>query len=239
MDRRGICDFYERTGICRYGDGCSKRHIRREKGKILLFSGLYQSRKQDTPARADGKHDEASEEELDNFSHDMMEEVERISRIRDLLVVENVNEHMQGSVWIEFKNEKDAALVYDAVRGRVYGGIPIDVHFSHIRSLQDCICKDYKRGQCRRGLNCSFVHPRPIRSYRSIFGFHPQYHVQSQGEKRKRPPAKYPAKRPRVDHRRPSRGHRPAAESWNRPVKRSDALRSMLERSMPPPPPPP
>lgn len=82
--------------------------------------------------------------------------------IEDLLVVDNVSEHMWGNVYIKYYREEDAERAMQKLVGKHYNGKEIRAEFSPVTDFRDARCRNFHETTCNRGGFCNFMHIRHI-----------------------------------------------------------------------------
>jgi len=61
--------------------------------------------------------------------------------IDDLIVCDNLGEHMMGNVYIKFAREEDAIKCMDSVRNRFYDGKILVPEYSPVTDFSNAKCK--------------------------------------------------------------------------------------------------
>ncbi|CAN6888396.1 unnamed protein product [Brassica oleracea] len=115
------CPFYNKMGACRHGDRCSRIHNRVDPRKIQ-----------------------------EHFE-DLFEELRKLGEIESLNICDNLADHMIGNVYVQFKEEDQAAAALQALQGRSYLGRPIIGEFSPVTDFREATCRQYEEENCRRG----------------------------------------------------------------------------------------
>ncbi|KAK9723600.1 hypothetical protein RND81_05G011000 [Saponaria officinalis] len=111
---------------------------------------------------------------------------------------------MIGNVYVQFREEDQAAAALHALQGRYYSGRPIIADFSPVTDFREATCRQYEEESCNRGGYCNFMHVKMIgrELRRKLFGrFYNPRHWRSRSRSRSR--SKSP-KRPRRDRERDS-----------------------------------
>ncbi|EPS71674.1 hypothetical protein M569_03083, partial [Genlisea aurea] len=159
------CPFYFKIGACRHGDRCSRLHNRPTISPTLLLSNMYQRPDMITPGvDAQGQPIEARkiQEHFEDFFEDIFEELSKFGEIESLNVCDNLADHMIGNVYVQFKEEDQAAAALNALRGRFYSGRPIIADFSPVTDFREATCRQYEEDSCNRGGYCNFMHVKMI-----------------------------------------------------------------------------
>ena len=71
--------------------------------------------------------------------------------VEDILVCDNMGDHMRGNVFIKYVNEEDAARAIDRLRNRKYDNKLLMPEYSPVTDLNNAKCKQYLDGDCNRG----------------------------------------------------------------------------------------
>ena len=127
------CPFYFKIGACRHGDRCSRLHNRPTISPTLVLANMYQRPDMITPgvdAQGQPIDPEKMQEHFEDFYEDIYEELGKFGEIENLNVCDNLADHMIGNVYVQFREEEQAAAAYNALQGRFYSGRPIIVEYS-------------------------------------------------------------------------------------------------------------
>eukprot|EP00270_Netrium_digitus_P009290 TRINITY_DN2827_c0_g1_i1.p1 TRINITY_DN2827_c0_g1~~TRINITY_DN2827_c0_g1_i1.p1 ORF type:complete len:346 (+),score=37.68 TRINITY_DN2827_c0_g1_i1:80-1117(+) len=168
------CPFYFKIGACRHGDRCSRLHNRPTISPTLLLSNMYQRPDMATPGTEQSNQMDPREvqEHFEDFYEDLFEELSRYGEIESLNVCDNIADHMVGNVYVNFREEEQAAAALQALTGRFYAGRPIIADFSPVTDFREATCRQYEENTCNRGGYCNFMHLRKISRElrRKLFG---------------------------------------------------------------------
>uniref|UniRef100_A0A6V7QW83 Splicing factor U2af small subunit B-like n=1 Tax=Ananas comosus var. bracteatus TaxID=296719 RepID=A0A6V7QW83_ANACO len=149
------CPFYFKIGACRHGDRCSRLHNRPTISPTLLLSNMYQRPDMITPG-VDGQGQPIDprkiQEHFEDFYEDIFEELSKFGEIESLNVCDNLADHMIGNVYVQFREEDQAAAAMRALQGRFYSGRPIIVDFSPVTDFREATCRQYEENNCNRGV---------------------------------------------------------------------------------------
>lgn len=104
-------------------------------------------------------------EEFADFYEDVLDELLEYGRIEDLLVLQNMGEHMTGNVYVKFRSEEEAEDALKAIKGRFYFGRLLQPEFSPVTDFHEAVCGMFKKGFCERGDFCNFMHARPLNKH--------------------------------------------------------------------------
>ncbi len=89
-------------------------------------------------------------------------ELAKYGEIEDIMVSDNIGDHMIGNVYVKFINEDDANKAFNALNGRFYSGRVIAAEFSPVTDYREAKCRQYCEGSCDRGGYCNFMHPKHL-----------------------------------------------------------------------------
>ncbi|GMI73848.1 hypothetical protein like AT1G27650 [Hibiscus trionum] len=169
------CPFYFKIGACRHGDRCSRLHNRPTISPTLLLSNMYQRPDMITPgvdAQGQPIDPQKIQEHFEDFYEDIFEELSKFGEIESLNVCDNLADHMIGNVYVQFREEDQAAAALQALQGRFYSGRPIIADFSPVTDFREATCRQYEENNCNRGGYCNFMHVKVIgrELRRKLFG---------------------------------------------------------------------
>lgn len=156
------CSFFERTGACMHGEICSRMHIKPQVSNTLLLANFYQN-----PYYFIGLlppdtliiESETIRNNFNEFYIDIFEELRTFGVISELLISGNLCEHLLGNVYVMYENLENAIAAYNNLRGRYYGGRPIDVQFSPVFNFNAAVCRQFRETSCPHKEKCNFIHP--------------------------------------------------------------------------------
>ncbi|XP_010927308.1 splicing factor U2af small subunit B [Elaeis guineensis] len=187
------CPFYFKIGACRHGDRCSRLHNRPTISPTLLLSNMYHRPDMITPGvDAQGQQIDPRkiQEHFEDFYEDIFEELSKFGEIESLNVCDNLADHMIGNVYVQFREEDQAAAAVKALQGRFYSGRPIIVDFSPVTDFREATCRQFEENSCNRGGYCNFMHVKQISRElrRKLFG---QYRRSRRSRSRSQSPGPY------------------------------------------------
>uniref|UniRef100_A0A5B6YGA2 Putative splicing factor U2af small subunit B n=1 Tax=Davidia involucrata TaxID=16924 RepID=A0A5B6YGA2_DAVIN len=159
------CPFYFKIGACRHGDRCSRLHNRPTISPTLLLSNMYQRPDMITPgvdALGQPIDPRKIQEHFEDFYEDIFQELGKFGEIERLNVCDNLADHMIGNVYVQFKEEEQAAAALQALQGRFYSGRPIIADFSPVTDFREATCRQFEENNCNRGGYCNFMHVKLI-----------------------------------------------------------------------------
>ncbi|KAF8409865.1 hypothetical protein HHK36_002383 [Tetracentron sinense] len=159
------CPFYFKIGACRHGDRCSRLHNRPTISPTLLLSNMYQRPDMITPGvdpQGQPIDPRKIQEHFEDFYEDIYEELHKFGELESLNICDNLADHMVGNVYVQFKEEDQAAAALQALQGRFYSARPIIVDFSPVTDFREATCRQYEENSCNRGGYCNFMHVKQI-----------------------------------------------------------------------------
>lgn len=102
------------------------------------------------------------QEHFEDFYEDLFEELSKYGEIESLNICDNLADHMVGNVYVQFREEEQAATALRSLQGRFYAGRPIIVDFSPVTDFREATCRQYEENTCNRGGYCNFMHLKKI-----------------------------------------------------------------------------
>ncbi|TKY69136.1 Splicing factor U2af small subunit A [Spatholobus suberectus] len=171
------CPFYFKIGACRHGDRCSRLHNRPSISPTLLLSNMYQRPDMITPGvdpQGQPLDPRKIQQHFEDFYEDIFTELAKFGEIESLNVCDNLADHMIGNVYVQFREEDQAAKALHALHGRFYSGRPIIADFSPVTDFREATCRQFEENSCNRGGYCNFMHVKLIGRdlRRRLFGRH-------------------------------------------------------------------
>jgi splicing factor U2AF subunit len=95
------CSFYFKIGACRHGDMCSRKHVKPTFSQTILLPNVYNNPGHD-PSCVMTR--EELQEHFDRFYEDFFIELSlKYGEIDELLVCENVGDHLIGNIYVRFR----------------------------------------------------------------------------------------------------------------------------------------
>ncbi|XP_078470133.1 U2 small nuclear ribonucleoprotein auxiliary factor 35 kDa subunit-related protein 2 isoform X1 [Lampetra planeri] len=162
---RAHCPFFLKTGACRFGDRCSRLHVRPSRSATLLLRsmfapfGLDQARCDDYDSDAGLElGDDDLRRQFRDFYRDALPELRRPGRVRQFKVSCNFEPHLRGNVYVQYETEEEAVQAFQMFNGRWYAGRQINCEFCPVSRWKSAICGLYDRRRCPKGKSCNFLH---------------------------------------------------------------------------------
>lgn len=179
------CPFYFKIGACRNGDRCNRMHSKPEKSSVVLFPHLYPATADTLFVGNDEDWDAAAyqkaQEHMEIFYEEVFLELCTYGEIDDMVVVDNVSDHMVGNVYVKYQNDEDAAKAIQSCEKRFYGGRLMQAEFSPVTDFREARCRAFYETRCARGGFCNFMHlkhcPKAIlrRIKKVMYAEHPDF----------------------------------------------------------------
>ncbi|CAD7927069.1 unnamed protein product [Amoebophrya sp. A25] len=165
-DAHGTCPFYLKIGACRHGDQCSRHHVRPTSSQTLMLTHLYPVPAASVRIAAGELWDEevydAVQKHLEDFYDEVFHELATYGEIEDMIVADNVSEHMLGNIYVKYFMEEDAEKALQKLTGRYYSGRLIRAEFSPVTDFREARCRAFHEARCNRGGYCNFLHIKHI-----------------------------------------------------------------------------
>ncbi|GFZ10595.1 U2 snRNP auxiliary factor small subunit [Actinidia rufa] len=139
------CPFYFKIGACRHGERCSRLH-NRPTISLTLLSNMYQRLDMVTPGVDPQGHPmdpRKIQDHFEDFYDDIFEELYKFGEIESLNVCDNLADHMIGNVYVQFKEEDQAAAALQALQCRFYSGRPIIDDFSPVTDFREATYRQF------------------------------------------------------------------------------------------------
>uniref|UniRef100_H0XT46 Zinc finger CCCH-type, RNA binding motif and serine/arginine rich 2 n=1 Tax=Otolemur garnettii TaxID=30611 RepID=H0XT46_OTOGA len=162
---RANCPFYSKTGACRFGDRCSRKHNFPASSPTLLIKSMFTTFGMEQCRRDDYDPDaglEYSEEEtyqqfLD-FYDDVLPEFKNVGKVIKFKVSCNLEPHLRGNVYVQYQSEEECQTALSVFNGRWYAGRQLQCEFCPVTRWKMAICGLFEIKQCPRGRHCNFLH---------------------------------------------------------------------------------
>ena len=83
---------------------------------------------------------------FEDFYEEIFMELAKYGEVEEMLVSDNIGDHMIGNVYIKFADENQAKAAMDALNGRYYSGKIIMAEFSPVTDFREAKCRQYTEG---------------------------------------------------------------------------------------------
>ncbi|XP_071069606.1 U2 small nuclear ribonucleoprotein auxiliary factor 35 kDa subunit-related protein 2-like isoform X2 [Dasypus novemcinctus] len=162
---RTNCPFYNKTGACRFGERCSRKHNFPASSPTLLIKHMFTTFGMEQCRRDDYDPDaslEYSEEEIYQqfleFYEDVLPEFKNVGKVIQFKVSCNFEPHLRGNVYVQYQSEKECQAAFSLFNGRWYAGRQLQCEFCPVTRWKMAICGLFEIQQCPRGKHCNFLH---------------------------------------------------------------------------------
>ncbi|XP_040900810.1 U2 small nuclear ribonucleoprotein auxiliary factor 35 kDa subunit-related protein 2 [Toxotes jaculatrix] len=159
------CPFFLKTGACRFGDRCSRKHIYPTASPTLMIRsmfttfGMEESRRDDYDVDACLEHSEEDlQESFLEFYHDVLPEFKSVGKVVQFKVSCNYEPHLRGNVYIQFDTEEQCKEAFIKFNGRWYAGRQLHCEICPVTRWKNAICGLFDRQKCHKGKHCNFLH---------------------------------------------------------------------------------
>ncbi|XP_078265466.1 U2 small nuclear ribonucleoprotein auxiliary factor 35 kDa subunit-related protein 2-like [Rhinoraja longicauda] len=162
---KSYCPFFLKTGSCRFGDRCSRKHVYPASSQTLLIRamfitfGMEESRRDDYDTDSGLEHSEEDiYQQFMEFYEDVLPEFKSIGKVVQFKVSCNYEPHLRGNVYVQYQKEEECQQAFGLFNGRWYAGKQLQCEFSPVTRWKTAICGLYERRKCPRGKHCNFLH---------------------------------------------------------------------------------
>ncbi|KAF6732633.1 U2 small nuclear ribonucleoprotein auxiliary factor 35 kDa subunit-related protein 2 [Oryzias melastigma] len=159
------CPFFLKTGACRFGERCSRKHVYPTSSPTLMIRGMFMTFGMEELRRDDYDMDaclEHSEEDLHDsfleFYHDVLPEFKSVGKVVQFKVCCNYEPHLKGNVYIQFETDDQCKEALMKFNGRWYAGRQLQCEISPVTRWKNAICGLFDRRKCPKGKHCNFLH---------------------------------------------------------------------------------
>merc|ERR1711937_827693 len=127
---------------------------------------------------------------VENFYQEVFTELANYGEIEDVVIVDNLCDHLFGNVYVKYYHEESAEKALGKLAGRFYCGRIIQAEYTTVTDFREARCRGFHETRCSRGAYCNFVHikhvPKAVktRAVVEMYTDHPEY--LGGGSKRKR-----------------------------------------------------
>merc|ERR1712151_675594 len=128
----------------------------------------------------DDMYDRA-QQHVEAFYIEVFLELANYGEIEDVVVVDNLCDHLIGSVYVKYYHEEDSERALGKLTGRFYAGKLIQAEYTTVSDFREARCRAFHETRCNRGAYCNFLHikhiPKAIkrRVVREMYDEHPEY----------------------------------------------------------------
>ncbi|XP_021482369.1 U2 small nuclear ribonucleoprotein auxiliary factor 35 kDa subunit-related protein 1-like [Meriones unguiculatus] len=162
---RASCPFYRKTGACRFGSRCSRKHDFPASSPTLLVKsmfttfGMEQCRRDDYDSDANLEYsEEETYQQFLDFYHDVLPEFKSVGKVVQFKVSCNLEPHLRGNVYIQYQSEEECQAALSLFNGRWYAGRQLQCEFCPVTRWKVAICGLFEMQKCPKGKHCNFLH---------------------------------------------------------------------------------
>ncbi|KAL6035468.1 hypothetical protein STEG23_012423, partial [Scotinomys teguina] len=162
---RASCPFYNKTGACRFGNRCSRKHDFPTSSPTLLVKsmfttfGMEQCRRDDYDSDASLEYsEEETYQQFLDFYHDVLPEFKNVGKVIQFKVSCNLEPHLRGNVYVQYQSEEECQAALSLFNGRWYAGRQLQCEFCPVTRWKVAICGLFEMQKCPKGKHCNFLH---------------------------------------------------------------------------------
>ncbi|XP_028633447.1 U2 small nuclear ribonucleoprotein auxiliary factor 35 kDa subunit-related protein 1 [Grammomys surdaster] len=162
---RPSCPFYNKTGACRFGNRCSRKHDFPTSSPTLLVKsmfttfGMEQCRRDDYDSDANLEYsEEETYQQFLEFYHDVLPEFKNVGKVIQFKVSCNLEPHLRGNVYVQYQSEEECQAALSLFNGRWYAGRQLQCEFCPVTRWKVAICGLFEMQKCPKGKHCNFLH---------------------------------------------------------------------------------
>ena len=85
---------------------------------------------------------------FEDFYEEIFSELAKFGELEEVVVADNIGDHMIGNVSAKFVTEEQAKAAIDGLQGRYYAGRIILAEFSPVTDFREAKCRQYNEGSC-------------------------------------------------------------------------------------------
>ena len=100
--------------------------------------------------------------QFEDFYEEVFLELTKHGEIKDMIVCDNLGDHLIGNVYVKFASEEQAESAMKSLSGKYYSGKPIVGEYSPVTDFRESRCRQFEKGSCDRGGFCNFMHLKYI-----------------------------------------------------------------------------
>lgn len=179
------CSMFYKVGACRNGDHCPRFHNRPAMSQTIMLSRMYAPTPEAMAVANEAPWDPEmymkAQMHFETFYVDVFNELANFGEIEDMIVADNLCDHLIGNVYVKYYREEAAQDALQKLAGRFYRGQIIQVEYTTVTDFREARCRGFHETHCSRGPYCNFVHikhvPKAIKArvVREMYTDHPEY----------------------------------------------------------------
>jgi splicing factor U2AF subunit len=189
-------------------------------GQTLLLAHMYPNTPESLAIACEEPWDEdmydRAQQHLEAFYIEVFLELANFGEIEDMVVCDNLCDHLIGNVYVKYYEEDAAERALTKLTGRFYRATLLNIEYSTVTDFREARCRAFHETRCNRGAYCNFLHmkhvPKAIkrRIVREMYREHPEYMGAPPKMKKKKDKKEKKRDRSRSRSRRRDRGDRSA-----------------------------
>jgi splicing factor U2AF subunit len=118
---------------------------------------------------------------FEDFYEEVFLELSKFGEVKDLIVCDNLGDHLIGNVYVKFAGEEEADTALKTLSGKYYSGKQIIGEYSPVTDFRESRCRQFEEGACGRGGFWNFMHLKYISKkfknslFDQMYDEHPEY----------------------------------------------------------------
>eukprot|EP00746_Dinoflagellata_sp_MGD_P018190 gnl/MRDRNA2_/MRDRNA2_142169_c0_seq1.p1 gnl/MRDRNA2_/MRDRNA2_142169_c0~~gnl/MRDRNA2_/MRDRNA2_142169_c0_seq1.p1 ORF type:complete len:346 (+),score=57.73 gnl/MRDRNA2_/MRDRNA2_142169_c0_seq1:144-1040(+) len=179
------CAIFYRVGVCRNADKCTRKHNRPTSGQTIILLHMYTNPPEALMMMNDEPWDDEmydkAQAHLELFYKETFLELAEYGEIEDMIISDNISDHLLGNVWVKYYFVEDAEKALHGLLGRYYCGKLIQAELTNVTDFREGRCRAHHGTRCTRNAACKFLHikhiPKAIkrRVAMEMYEEHPEY----------------------------------------------------------------
>jgi hypothetical protein len=123
--------------------------------QTLLLSHMYPNTPEALALANDEPWDDdmydRAQQHLEAFYIEVFLELANYGEIEDVVVVDNLCDHLIGNVYVKYYHEEDAERALGKLTGRFYSGKLIQAEYTTVSDFREARCRAFHETRCNRG----------------------------------------------------------------------------------------
>merc|ERR1719334_104018 len=120
-----------------------------------------------------------------------MDEMIKFGDVEELVICENLGDHMFGNTYVKFATEEQAHKALINLRGRYFCGRIVQAEYSPVTDFREGRCRQFDEHNCLRGGYCNFLHLKTVPRFSRRYLRRPRFPIRGTSEERRRCIAKW------------------------------------------------
>ncbi|KAE8539290.1 hypothetical protein D1P53_004388 [Cryptococcus gattii VGV] len=138
----------EQDRMFKYMSEFDRKHIKPQFSQTILLPNVYNN-----PGHTPEGQNMSAEElqaDFDRFYEDFFIELAKYGNLQEMIVCDNVGDHLLGNVYARFEYEAEAARAVQALNDRWYAMRPLHAELSPVTDFRESCCRQNELGECKR-----------------------------------------------------------------------------------------